>query len=188
MYFPPLKKYIKIFRTWFYSLNIVFPNLCECGFYIKWDDLIITCCHSSTSSLVSEVIISDQVYQPLKSAKEHLQHKLAEIYSIVFILVFESGIYSEPTDKNSGHLSPWVQKVWISSSETLHWSITTVEASHDALQKHVKPSVMAVTDVWCSCTEGERAICFGHEINLPCGTGAERSESRHNKSNVTREP
>lgn len=34
----------------------------------------------------------------------------------------------------------------------------------------------------------ERAICFGHEINLPCGTGAERSGSRHNKSNVTRKP
>ena len=36
--------------------------------------------------------------------------------------------------------------------------------------------------------ETEREICFGHEINLPCGTGAERSGSRHNKSNVTRKP
>lgn len=37
--------------------------------------------------------------------------------------------------KPNGHLSPWVQRVAISCYQCPHWSVTTVEASHDALQK-----------------------------------------------------
>lgn len=181
-------KYIKIFRTWFCCFNIIFPNLCEYGFYIKWDDLIMTCCHSSTSSLVSEVNIIDQAYQPLKSAKEHLQHKLAEILSIAFIQFLRVGFIlnqqietvvicllgykkceSVALKPYTGQLLLWRCHMMLSRNM---WSLLSW--------------LLQMCDV-CALREGERSV-FGHEINLPCGTGAERSESRHNKSNVTREP
>lgn len=58
----------------------------------------------------------------------------------------------------------------------------------DVFQKHVKLCTMAETDVSCLCSKRETGICFEYGINLPSGTGAERSGCRHNKSNVTCSP
>lgn len=63
-----------------------------------------------------------------------------------------------------------------------------VKVACDVFQKHVRLWLMAETDVSCLCTEKERGMCFEYGINSPFGTGAERSGSRHNKSNVTCNP
>lgn len=71
------------------------------------------------------------------------------------------------------------------SSEHCSNHILHVKVARDACQEHVKPRIMAETDVSRLRTEGERGTCFGYGINLPFGTGAERSGCRHNKSYVT---
>lgn len=63
-----------------------------------------------------------------------------------------------------------------------------VKVACDVFQKHVRLWLIAGTDMSRLCMEKERGICFEHGINSPFGTGAERSGSRHNKSNVTCNP
>lgn len=139
----------------------------------------MTCCCASASPSVSDVNIIDQEYQPLKSAKGHLQHKLPAICSIAF-----GAIYSGPGVQNRGHLPPLVQRAW-----KTHTGRIILWRRHAMLSRNMwnLPSwLLQMCDGRAQREKG--AICFGHEINLPCGTGAERSGSRHNKSNVTREP
>lgn len=71
--------------------------------------------------------------------------------------------------QNKGHLLPWVQRVGISSYQHPRWSITTEEASQEALQKHVKPLVMVGTDVWCSCVCEREWSVLGVRLICPVG-------------------
>lgn len=88
----------------------------------------MTCCCSSTSPSLSEVDIIDQAYQPLKSAKEHLQHKLPAISSSIleqFILdqELETGAtcllgykehQSEALKAHTGQILPWRRHAMLS--------------------------------------------------------------------------
>lgn len=143
----------------------------------------MTCCCSSTSPSLSEVNIIDQEYQPLKSAKERLQHKLPTISSIVF----ERFILDQELKTVAICLLGYQERDSVALKTHIGQILTW--RPHAMLSRNMwsLPSwLLQMCDVRAQRERG--AICFGHEINLPCGTGAERSGSRHNKSNVTREP
>lgn len=95
VYFPPLKKYIKIFRTWFRCFNMFFPKSLWMwvSYKMRWfnNDLL------PFKYIIIGVWV--QVYQLLKSAKEHLQHKLADIFSIAFVQFLREGFILNQQEK-----------------------------------------------------------------------------------------